>query len=84
MQKVIYHTADIFSHSNTATKKWFDHCYKIAVKCGLTCRKAVEENRDLVLYMHGSKLAFIKYYLMTFENPGCIAHLKRIMKIITM
>ncbi len=85
MQKVIYHTADIFSHSNTATKrKWLDRCYKIAVKCGLTCRKVVEENRDLVLDMHGSKLAFVKYYLMTFEHPGCIAHLKRIMQIITM
>lgn len=85
MQKIMYHTTDIFEHhSIAARRKWIDRCYKIALKCGLICQKLVKENGDLELDMHGSKLAFVKYYLMTFEHPGCIAHLKRIMQMITM
>ncbi len=84
MKKIVYYTSDVFEHPNViARRKWLDRCYKIAVKCGLTCRKVVDENREFTLYMHGPKLAFVKYYLMTFEHPGCIAHLKRIMQIIT-
>lgn len=85
MNRIVYYTSDVFEYPNMVERKeWFNHCYEIALKCGLTCLKVAKKNGELELDIHGTKPALVKYYLMTFEHPGCIAHLKRIMQIITM
>ena len=65
MSKIYIRTSDIFSIEDAKKRmKYFNFCRKKALKCGLICKCHIEGEKT-TLFMEGSKLQYIKYYLAT-------------------
>lgn len=63
--------------------KYFDFCHKKALKCGLICQCHID-GFNTKLFIEGSKLNMIKYYLITvFKTEDNIVYaIKRISSLI--
>ena len=65
MRKVYIRTYDIFAYKDEVKRmKYFDFCHKKALKCGLICQCHID-GVNTKLFIEGSKLNIIKYYLIT-------------------
>ena len=68
MSKIYIRTSDIFNIEDAKKRmKYFNFCHEKALKCGLTCKCHIE-GKNTTLFMEGSKLQYIKYYLATLLN----------------
>lgn len=68
MVKIGIHTKDIFNERDIKKRwEWYNYCYKMALKCGLTVRCIIEDPYP-ELEMWGSKNKFVKYYLKTLTK----------------
>ena len=84
MRKVYIRTYDIFAYKDEVKRmKYFDFCHKKALKCGLICRCHID-GVNTKLFIEGSKLNMIKYYLVTvFKTEDNIMDaIKRISSLI--
>lgn len=71
MEKIGFYTYDIFDIKDVDKRwKYFDFCYKEALKCGLTCRCIIKDT-FMKLELWGTKYQFIKYYLKTLSKYEC-------------
>lgn len=84
MRKTFIRTKDIFNNDDKCLRqKYFDICYRKALKYGIKCEKHITDN-GFDLIMAGSKMDFIKYYLSTLlETESKINGVKRLFSIIT-
>ncbi len=81
MVKTYFHTCDIFDiEDEVVRRKYFNFCYKKALKCGLKCR-CIIENSFMELELWGSKYEFLKYYLKTLTK--CQYKLKGVRRFIS-
>ena len=65
MSKIYIRTSDIFDIEDAKKRMaYFNFCHKKALECGLTCKCHIE-GKNTTLFMEGSKLQYIKYYLAT-------------------
>lgn len=84
MKKIYIRTSDIFSYKDEVKRmKYFDFCYKKALKCGLICRVHID-GRNTKLFIAGPKWDVIRYYLATaFKSDDYIIDaIKRIISLI--
>ena len=65
MRQVYLRTSDIFNNDKIG-REMFDRYFSIASKYGLV-KSTVNNSKDLkiILYLEGSRLNFLKYYLET-------------------
>ena len=83
MSKIYIRTSDIFNIEDAKKRMmYFNFCHEKALKCGLTCKCHIE-GKNTTLFMEGSKLQYIKYYLATllktkYKTDG----IKRLISII--
>ena len=69
--KIYIKTSDVFNHCNEElNRRWFEDCYRKAIKCGIECYKSIDKNGFIVLNLKGSKLSLVKYYLLTLLNTS--------------
>ena len=84
MRKIYIRTSDIFDYKDEVKRmKYFDFCHKKALKCGLICRCHID-GVNTKLFIEGSKLDIIKYYLITVfkTEDKTIDAIKRITSLI--
>ena len=84
MRKIYIRTSDIFESKDEVKRiKYFDFCYKKALKCGLICRCHID-GVNTKLFIEGSKWDIIKYYLITVfkTEDNTIDAIKRITSLI--
>ena len=84
MRKIYIRTSDIFEYKDEVKRiKYFDFCYKKALKCGLICRCHID-GVNTKLFIEGSKWDIIKYYLITVfkTEDNTIDAIKRITSLI--
>lgn len=63
MSKKYIETLDIFNIEDAKKRMaYFNFCREKALKCGLICKCHIE-GKNTTLFMEGSKLQYIKYYL---------------------
>ena len=81
MSKIYIKTSDIFNFEDAKKRmKYFNFCRKKALKCGLICKCHIEGEKT-TLFMEGSKLQYIKYYLATLlANEYKTDGIKRLIK----
>ena len=81
MSKIYIRTFDIFNIEDAKKRmKYFNFCHEKALKCGLTCKCHIE-GKNTTLFMEGSKLQYIKYYLATLlANEYKTDGIKRLIK----
>ena len=83
MSKNYIKTSDIFDIKDAKKRTaYFNFCLEKALKCGLICDYHIE-GKNTTLFMEGSKLQYIKYYLATllktkYKTDG----IKRLISII--
>ena len=83
MSKNYIKTSDIFNIEDAKKRTaYFNFCREKALKCGLICDYHIE-GKNTTLFMEGSKLQYIKYYLATllktkYKTDG----IKRLISII--
>ena len=83
MSKIYIRTSDIFNIEDAKKRTaYFNFCREKALKCGLICDCHIKGEKT-TLFMEGSKLQYIKYYLATllkteYKTDG----IKRLISII--
>ena len=83
MSKNYIKTSDVFNIEDAKKRTaYFNFCREKALKCGLICDYHIE-GKNTTLFMEGSKLQYIKYYLATllktkYKTDG----IKRLISII--
>ena len=83
MRKIYIRTSDIFNIEDAKKRMtYFNFCHEKALKCRITCKCHID-GKNTTLFMEGSKLQYIKYYLATLlktrYKTDCI---KRLISII--
>ena len=83
MSKIYIRTSDIFDLEDAKKRMtYFNFCHEKALKCGLTCKCHIE-GKNTTLFMEGSKLQYIKYYLATLlKTEYKTDSIKRLISII--
>lgn len=83
MSKNYIRTSDIFDIEDAKKRMmYFNFCHEKALKYGLTCDYHIE-GKNTTLFMEGSKLQYIKYYLATlFKTKYKMDGIKRLISII--
>ena len=83
MSKTYIRTFDIFNIEGAKKRMaYFNFCHEKALKCGLTCKCHIE-GKNTTLFMEGSKLQYIKYYLATLlKTEYKMEGIKRLISII--
>ena len=83
MSKNYIRTSDIFNIEDAKKRMiYFNFCREKALKCGLICKCRIEGEKT-TLFMEGSKLQYIKYYLATLlKNEYKTDGIKRLISII--
>ena len=81
MSKNYIKTSDIFNIEDAKKRTaYFNFCREKALKCGLICNYHIE-GKNTTLFMEGSKLQYIKYYLATLlANEYKTDGIKRLIK----
>ena len=83
MSKTYIRTFDIFNIEDAKKRMiYFNFCHEKALKYGLICKCRIE-GKNTTLFMEGSKLQYIKYYLATLlKTEYKMDGIKRLISII--